>query len=311
MVPLGVLTGLRLGVMVALPTEIAWLDADEVPGPALPLGERVLLEGRGTTFVRRVKGPAGAPTVLLIHGWCASGGLNWFQAFDAVGERFSILAPDLRGHGRGMRTPERFRLRDCADDLAALIESEKCGPVIAVGYSMGGPVAQLLWKRHPHLVSGLVLCATGSEFVSGYPARATFAAAMTIASRGLRIGGHMNFVPHAIGKRIFGGRAPTRPSSFAGWVRDEFRRHDLRLVTEAGRAVSAFSSGRWIGRIDVPTTVLVTTNDRAVNAENQEQLAHAIPGARIMRMDETHLACTSPEFGKRILKACLDVQDRI
>lgn len=305
------LGGLQLRPMVALPTEHVWLETEEVPGPPLPLGERVHLEGRGTTFVRRVKGPPGAPTVLLIHGWCASGGLNWFQAFDAVGEHFSILAPDLRGHGRGMRTSKRFRLRDCADDLAALIELEKCGPVIVVGYSMGGPVAQLLWKRHPHLVSGLVFCATGSEFVSAYPARATFVAAMTIASRGLRLGAQMNFVPHAIGKRIFGGRAPTRPTSFAVWVRDELRRHDLRLVTEAGRAVSAFSSGRWIGRIDVPTTVLVTTNDRAVNAENQEQLALAIPGARIMRMDDTHLACTSPEFGKRILKACQDVHDRI
>ena len=134
--------------MVALQTQTAWLDADEVPGPPLPLGERVELVGRGTTFVRRVAGPEGAPTVLLVHGWCASGGLNWYQAFEPLGEHFSVLAPDLRGHGRGLRTNDRFRLRDCADDLAALIEAEGCGPVIAVGYSMGGPISQLLWKRH-------------------------------------------------------------------------------------------------------------------------------------------------------------------
>ena len=94
--------------MVALPTETAWLDADEVPGPPLPLGERVPLPGRGTTFVRRVEGPPGAPTVLLIHGWCASGGLNWYQAFGPVGEHYSVLAPDLRGHGRGDRKSTRL-----------------------------------------------------------------------------------------------------------------------------------------------------------------------------------------------------------
>src|SRR5690349_23831945 len=49
----------------------------------------------------------------------------------------------------------RVRLADCADDAAALLETLGTGPVIAVGYSLGGPVAQLLWKRHPDLVSGL------------------------------------------------------------------------------------------------------------------------------------------------------------
>ena len=45
-----------------------------VTEPPLPRGERVVLPGRGTTFVRRIQGPPGAPTVLLLHGWIASGG---------------------------------------------------------------------------------------------------------------------------------------------------------------------------------------------------------------------------------------------
>ena len=115
---------------------------------------------------------------------------------------------------------------------------------------------------------------------------------------------------HPLGRRIFGGNPPTRPSSFTTWVREEFRRHDLRLVAEAGRAVSTFSSRRWVGRIDVPTSVLITTRDRAVSADAQHRLALAIPGATTHRMDETHLACTSPEFGRRILKAVQDVDAR-
>ena len=93
--------------------------------PPLPLGERIELPGRGTTFVRHVEGPPGAPTVLLLHGWIASGGLNWFNAFGPLSERFSVVAPDLRGHGRGLRTRRRFRLADCADDVAATLERDR------------------------------------------------------------------------------------------------------------------------------------------------------------------------------------------
>src|SRR4051812_39379750 len=103
--------------------------AQPVGGPPLPMGKRVNLRGRGTTFVREVKGPADAPTVLLLHGWIASGGLNWFTAFDALGEQYRVLAPDHRGHGRGIRTRRRFTLADCADDAAVLLEQLGTGPV--------------------------------------------------------------------------------------------------------------------------------------------------------------------------------------
>ena len=71
-----------------------------------------------------------------------------------------MLAIDHRGHGRGLRSPAPFRLVDCADDAAALLRTLGAGPVIAVGYSMGGPIASLLARSHPDRSSGLVLCAT-------------------------------------------------------------------------------------------------------------------------------------------------------
>ena len=129
------------------------LREDEVPvGPPLPLGRRIELPDRGITFVRELPGPTeDAPALLLLHGWIASAGLNWFQTFDALSEHFRVIALDQRGHGRGMRTWKRFRLADCADDAAALIDILALDPVIVVGYSMGGTIAQLLCRRHPHL----------------------------------------------------------------------------------------------------------------------------------------------------------------
>src|SRR5215470_14844889 len=124
-----------------------------------PPGFFANLPERGDMFVRAARGPREMPTVVLLHGWIASGGLNWFQAFEALRGRYRVIAPDLRGHARGIRS-WRFKLADCADDVAALLRKRRVQNAIIVGYSMGGPVAQLVWRRHPELVSGLVLAAT-------------------------------------------------------------------------------------------------------------------------------------------------------
>ena len=94
----------------------------------------------------------------------ASAGLNWFQAFEPLSEHYRVVALDHRGHARGLRTWSRFRLADCADDAAAVLDTLGVGPVVAVGYSMGGPIAQLLARSHAGAVSGIVLCATSTNW---------------------------------------------------------------------------------------------------------------------------------------------------
>ncbi len=261
--------------------------------------------------MRRVEGPPNARTVLLVHGWLASGGLNWFRCFDALGQHFAVLAPDLRGHGRGIRSFRRFTLASCADDLAGLIEREKCGPVIAVGYSMGGPVVQLLWRRHPELVAGLGFCATGVEFVTGNRERYAFSAAMMAAAGTTRLGQLAAFLPGVVTRAAFGMRPPARPQSLARWARSEMTRHNPRAVLEAGHAIGTFSSRAWIHEVDVPVSVLITTRDRAVDPIAQSRLAFAIPNAHVNRIDRGHIACVSSDFGRKVTDMCLDLQRRI
>ena len=97
-------------------------------------------------------GIAGAPTLLLLHGWTASSALNWFTTFPVLSRSFDVVAIDHRGHGRGIRSRRRFRLEDCADDAVALADVLGIDRFVPVGYSMGGPVAQLIWRRHPDRV---------------------------------------------------------------------------------------------------------------------------------------------------------------
>jgi 3-oxoadipate enol-lactonase len=293
------------------PGDAVATDQIEVAGPPLPLGRRIELDGRGTTFARIVPGPHDAPTVLLVHGWLASGGLNWFQAFDDLRGRYQVVAPDLRGHGRGIRSRRRFSLAACADDLAALLDELDCGPAIVVGYSMGGPVAQLLWRRHPDAVAGLVFAATSSAFVPGMRERFIFTTAMAAAAGGTRVGQQLTRLPVRTLRERIPTDAPGRPSTMSRWAAAEMRRHNPRTILEAGQAVGNYNARKWVGTIDVPTACVITTRDRAIRPPEQGRLAFAIRDATIHRIEDGHTVCARPGFGVPIAAAVDDVAARL
>ena len=248
--------------------------------------------------------------MLLLHGWMASGGLNWFRTFDALGKHFRVLAVDMRGHGRGIRSRRRFKLADCADDAAALLDELGIESVIVVGYSLGGPVAQLLWKRHREKVSGLVLCATAHTLIPGVREAWIFSTIMATAAGTTRVGQMASRLPVRRIQRMFPQAAPGRPATLRAWASAEMRRHSGRMIMEAGVAMSSYSARKWIGKVDVPTTVIVTTKDRAIPPLSQLHMALSIPGATIHRIEDGHLVCSKPAFARPIVDACLDVAGR-
>ncbi len=282
-------------------------EPEAIGGPPIPLGRRVELPGRGTTFVREIAGPPGAPTVLLLHGLIASGGLNWFQAFEPLGEHFRVLAIDHRGHGRGIRSWRRFRLADCADDASALLTELGVEKAIAVGYSMGGPIGQLLWHRHPEQVDALVFCATSDRFVPGVGERLGFVTAVSALAGSTRLGQLATRIPvSSIQKRI-PNAVRSRPDSLRRWASAEMRRHDPRMVTEALAATTNFNSRTWLHPVNVPTALMVTAHDKAIPAQEQLRLLLAIPHASVSFFDEGHTWCAKASFGQAVLDACLEV----
>ena len=257
------------------------------------------LEGRGRIRVVEYKGPEGAPTLFLLHGLGATGALNWLTAFSDLAERYHVVAVDHRGHGYGIPT-RRFRLRDCADDVIAVADVLGIREFIAVGYSMGGPIAKLCWSRHPARVRGLVLCATAKHFTpQQYPVltRAILPGAV--------LGARM--APKLVLSQIIEGMVRDIPSpKIRDYVRKEMSGADPAALAQATRAVIRFSSRNWISNIAVPTAVVVTTRDKIVPTRRQYALAAAIPGAKQFEVDGDHFACADrqSDFVPELLAAC-------
>ncbi|CAN5168002.1 hypothetical protein BH24ACT1_BH24ACT1_10100 [soil metagenome] len=280
--------------------------------PPLPPGRHVELPGRGTTFVRELEGPPGAPTLLLLHGWTAGSDLTWFACFEELGRHFRVISMDHRGHGRGMRTRARFSLEDCADDVAALIEvlglgSTGNGCLLVAGYSLGGCVAQLLWRRHRASVDGLVLCSTSAVFAESPVERRYFAGlgALALASRATPAPLRRRLAQRIVGRRV-------GDSALQEWILEELRRSDPTAVLEAGRALGGFDSRTWIGELDIPAAVVVTTSDRQVLPARQLALARAIPASTVHEVAASHDACVSAprRFLPAFVAACQSAVSR-
>jgi 3-oxoadipate enol-lactonase len=273
--------------------------APEPPVP-LPPGHIVHVPGRGELFLRDSGGDG--PPVLLLHGWMFSADLNWWRAYRPLQDAgYRVLAIDHRGHGRGLRTHEPFRLTDCAADAAALLEYLELAPALVVGYSMGGPIAQYMARDHAHTVAGLVLCATSTSWQD--PRQKALWRGMALVRLALGVS------PLALWRR--GLRLVGFPDSpVTTWTTAELTRGSSVDLAEAGRELSRFDSRPWVAELTQPAAVIVTTRDQGVPAAHQRRLARRL-GARTYEVDGDHGACIARarEFNATLLHALGTVAD--
>jgi pimeloyl-ACP methyl ester carboxylesterase len=268
----------------------------------LPEGRLVHVRGLGELFVRDSGGSG--PPLLLLHGWMFPSDLNWFRVYQPLADAgYRVLAVDHRGHGRGLRADEPFTLAGCASDAAALVRELGCGPVIAVGYSMGGPVATLMARDHPDTIAGMVLCATAREWKD--PRMKALWNGMGVLRLALGAFPHQSW---RWGLR----RAGFPDSPITSWVAAELSRGSARDLAEAGRELGRFDSRTWIKQLrGTPSAVVVTVADTAVPPRKQYELAESL-AAPVFEIYCDHAGVTvkGKEFCRVLLEALESVSDR-
>ncbi|MGL5445009.1 MAG: alpha/beta fold hydrolase [[Mycobacterium] stephanolepidis] len=100
------------------------------------------------------------PALLLIHG-IGDNSATWDSVHAQLAEHFTVIAPDLLGHGQSDKPRADYSVAAYANgmrDLLAVLDIEK---VTVVGHSLGGGVAMQFTYQFPHLVERLILVAPG------------------------------------------------------------------------------------------------------------------------------------------------------
>jgi non-heme chloroperoxidase len=218
--------------------------------------------------------PSGHP-VLLLHGFADS-----WRSFELVlphlPESIYAVALTLRGHGDASRPATGYGIRDFAADLAEFQDAMNLPAAVIVGHSMGSAVALRFALDHPERTVGLVL--VGASPTMGSTAAARQFSDTTVSKLTDPVD------PALVRGMTESMLAQPVPSAF------------LDAAIEAGLKVpalvwkAAFES-RWrlegdysaeLNRIKIPTLIVWGDHDVRYPRGEQEALASAIAGSRLL-----------------------------
>ena len=276
-----------------------------VPGASM---RRHALSIHGHTMAVDVAGHG--PVVVLLHGMARSSE-TWRYVIPLLATRFTVVAPDLLGHGASAKPGGEYSLGSHANavrDLLALLGHERA---TLVGHSFGGGVAMQLAYQYPERCQRLVLVCSGGlgpevslllRTLSLPGAEHIF---RLLCSPGLRdLGG-------ALGARL--GRVGLRSApiveeiwrSYCSLTERDGRRAFFRtlraVIDHSGQAVSA--TDRLYLASDLPTLIIWGARDSIIPVRHARAAHDAIPGSRLeIFADAGHFPhCEAPDRFAAIL----------
>ncbi len=111
------------------------------------------------------EGPHEGPALVFINALGADLRI-WDEVARILSRNFRIVRYDKRGHGLSELGPDRRDMADYARDLSDLLDRLAVRRATVVGLSMGGLIAQELYRQRPQLVAALVLTDTAAKIGS-------------------------------------------------------------------------------------------------------------------------------------------------
>jgi magnesium chelatase accessory protein len=237
---------------------------------------------------------AGAgPVLLLAHG-TGAGTHSWRDLLPLLARRFTVVAPDLPGHGYTERPrPEGLSLPGMARGLSALLRALGLSPALAAGHSAGAAVIARMTldgAMAPRVLIGLNAALLPFEGIAGQ-----------IFSPMARMLAGMPVVPWFFAWRAGDRAVVERLLRDTGSTLDA-RGVELygRLVRQPGHVAAALGMmAQWelrpllrdLRKLAVPLVLVVGGHDRTVSPADARRIRAQVPGARIIDLPALgHLA---------------------
>jgi 3-oxoadipate enol-lactonase len=277
-------------------------DASRALDTPIYVDHRIDTHDRGTIYV--VESGEGPP-IVLAHGVTLST-RTWFHQLELLPkEGFRAIAYDHRGHGESVLGDAGHSLENLAADVKSVINALDLRDVILVGHSMGGVAVQSFVLTHPDLarerVRGIVLLST--------LARTPFGSRSTqMKSRLEKI---FNRVPDSelvwkqkdlgfLVARLGFGKEPH--PSHVELVRRMMLACSPETRRDAPRVLVGLDLVDELRRVDIPALVIGGTADLITPPAYAEQIAAAIPNARLELV---------PDGGHMLMLERIDLLDRL
>ncbi|MGK2955235.1 MAG: alpha/beta fold hydrolase [Solirubrobacterales bacterium] len=118
--------------------------------------EIIEIHGQPVTYHRMGEGPP----LVLIHG-ITSSSRTWKSVMPRLAEKYTVIAPDLLGHGRSAKPQGDYSLGAYASGMRDLLVALEIPKATIVGHSLGGGIALQYAYQFPDRVGRLVLVDTG------------------------------------------------------------------------------------------------------------------------------------------------------
>jgi pimeloyl-ACP methyl ester carboxylesterase len=245
---------------------------------------RILLHGHEVSYRMAGQGPA----VVLVHGLAGSS-TTWKGVLRALADRFTVVAPDLLGHGQSAKPRGDYSLGAYASGIRDLLVALEVERATFVGHSLGGGVAMQLAYQFPERCERLVLVASGGlgREVNPLLRAVTLPGAEYILPviltswlrlRAETVGGALRRVGWRPGSTVTEvWRGYTTLTSREG---QQAFVHTVRSVIDAaGQRVSALD--RLYLAAAVPTLIVWGDHDRVIPVKHAYAAHAAMPGSRL------------------------------
>ena len=228
------------------------------------------IRANGGVVHYRDEGPRAGPPIVLVNA-LGSDLRIWDEVAARLAPTFRVVRYDKRGHGLSEAGPDRYDMADYARDLAGLLDALGVARATVVGLSIGGLIAQELYRRRPDLFAALVLSDTAAKIGddASWDAR--------IAS--IEAGG-VEAIADAVLERWFTADfRKRRADELAGWRAMLVRTPRQGYLAACG-ALKRADLRPYAGAISVPTLFLVGDEDGSTPVALVRETAALVEGSR-------------------------------